>query len=254
MEQLKQQLEALQKQVSMLVSREKIPESVSQNQALHTSAQTENSRPEPGNRLTTFPTEPQLLTVLSPTEIGNLGLDGSNISTPSRLTVPRSPSAHELIDRAVIGHATASANAVPASGRLAIAFHPLLSFSKADSMRLIDVYEDECGSVYPLIDVENVRQFANRFYDSIAVSINPATWHAFKLDSTSKRHFHTLEIVLAIAIAIENRGSTHLSSALMDELEVEIDHRPSGVCADIHLAEILTLMVCVYLSTSKGNF
>ncbi|KAK5052718.1 hypothetical protein LTR84_002584 [Exophiala bonariae] len=125
---------------------------------------------------------------------------------------------------------------------MAIACHPLLSLSHAEARRLVDVYEDECGSVYPLIDIVHLRNFTTQLYESVTVSTNPTTWRAFKLDQSSKRHFNTLEIVLAIALVIEGHGATDLSSALMDELEAEIDHRPSGVSADTHLAEILTLM------------
>lgn len=110
-------------------------------------------------------------------------------------------------------------------------------------MRLVDVYEDECGSVYPLIGIDQLRHFVTQFYDSVTASRKPANWRTFKLDQSSKRHFNTLEIVLAIALVIEGHGSTDLGSALMDELETEIDHRPSGVSADTHFAEILTLMV-----------
>jgi hypothetical protein len=152
-------------------------------------------------------------------------------------------SATDVTDVAFTDHSNITTNPTSASGRLAVACHPLLSFSQTEAMRLVDVYEDECGSVYPLIDIRQLRDFVTQFYDSVTASRKPATWRTFKLDQSSKRHFNTLEIVVAIALVIEGRGSTHLSSALMDELEAEIDHRPSGVNADTHLAEILTLMV-----------
>ena len=110
-------------------------------------------------------------------------------------------------------------------------------------MRLIDIYEDECGSVYPLIDIGHLRHFAMKFYDEVNASRKPATWRTFQVDQSSKEPFNILEIVLAIGLVIEGRGSTDLGSALVDELEAEVDHRPSGVSVDIPFAEILTLMV-----------
>ncbi|KIW68355.1 hypothetical protein PV04_04308 [Phialophora macrospora] len=105
-------------------------------------------------------------------------------------------------------------------------------------MRLIDIYEDECGSIYPLIDVGDLRQLAARFYDDVIASHRPATWRTFQLGQLPKKSFHTLEIVLVV----QGRGSTPLSSALMDELEAEIDHRPSEVSADLTFTEILALV------------
>ena len=132
----------------------------------------------------------------------------------------------------------------PAYGSIAVPCHPLLSISQAEAMRLIEVYEDECGSVYPLIDIGYIQKFARDFYTRISASQKPATWHTFQLDQHSTKPFRSMEMVLAIALVIEDCGSNHLSSALVDDLEAEMDHRPCGVSFDTHFVEILTLMVC----------
>lgn len=164
--------------------------------------------------------------------------------SPARLT-----SAAGSKDRTALRRSAALVGqTAPFPQELAIPCHPLLSFSLAEAMRLIDLYEDECGLVYPFIDIDQARTFATHFYEYGASLRQPSTWRTFNLDPCLKRPFHILEIVLAIALVVEGRGSTHLSSALVDELESEIDHRPSGVSADLTLAEILTLMVTCTLA------
>lgn len=243
MDELRQQLQMLQQQVSILVSRERPLEPASTTQAPPISDWMYSPQSESEIRIPSLSPVQQLLVSQSPINAGNTQHDCSNNSTPEQATAMGSLPTTDMTDVAFIDHSNTTTNPTSASGRLAVACHPLLSFTQTEAMRLVNVYEDECGSVYPLIDIGQLRDFVTQFYESVTASRKPATWRTFKLDQSSKRHFNTLEIVLAIALVIEGRGSTHLSSALMDELEAEIDHRPSGVNADTHLAEILTLMV-----------
>lgn len=246
METLTKQLEMLQQQVSLLISRQNLSE---QNQAPPISALTaRSSHQEPQFRVPSL--SPAALPVMvggpSPTSRENPHSDGSLklMSTEGTVRGVSLSATVDMTDNESSGHpSTSTILPSPASGRLAVACHPLLSISQSEALRLIDLYEDECGSVYPLIDIELIRDFTTQFYDGVTASQTPATWRTFKLDQSSKRQFNLLEIILAIALVVEGHGSTDLSCALMDELEAEIDHRPSGVSADTSLAEILTLMV-----------
>lgn len=128
--------------------------------------------------------------------------------------------------------------------KVVLACHPLICLCEDDALRLIDIYEIESYSMYPLIDLDCLRQFATRFYANLAESKNPATWHIFQLDDLSMRPFNTLQVVLAIALAIENRGASHLSSALIKELEAGLGRGPWSMQPDVSYAELLALMVC----------
>lgn len=241
MAELRQQLNALQQHVGLLVDQARPPQPTN-TQALAASDWMCSPQSDLGMQIPSLPSAQHLpvsQSLQSPRDIR------PKSSTPSHASATRAESlpATDITSAALSHHSHASTNPISGSGRLAIACHPLLSFSHTEAMRLVDVYEDECGSVYPLIDIGHLRDFTTQFYDSVTMSTKPATWRTFKLDQASKRDFNTLEIVLAIALVIEGHGSTHLSSALMDELEGEIDHRPSGVCPDTHFAAILTLMV-----------
>ncbi|KIW41949.1 uncharacterized protein PV06_05543 [Exophiala oligosperma] len=227
MDELRAQLSILQQQVSLLVSREPLPTNGSTTEALPISA------------LLSPP--PSLLPAShfqgnqSPMYPESLESDGTKTSASFESAATTS-----LPAASAMGNAWGES--APPSASRAVTCHPLLSLSQAEAMRLIDTYDDECGSVYPFIDIESLRHFAARFYHSVSASNQAANWRPYKLDQSLSRLFSNLEMVLAIALVIGSRGSNALGSALMDELESEIDHRPSGVAADIPLMEILTLM------------
>ncbi|KIW33619.1 uncharacterized protein PV07_00455 [Cladophialophora immunda] len=231
-EMINEKLGWLSEQVSILVARDGFSEQGDKPRPLLGSASICSPR---SNRTLPSPAPAsQFLVGQLPRDVRKLR--GSDDSACSHGTV-------DVTDDLSVGHTSVpTKQASSALGGLAVTCHPLLAISQAEALRLIDVYEDECGSVYPLIDIGHLRYFAANFYASANASREPATWRTFQVDQSSKGSLHTLEIVLAIGLVIEGGGTTDLASALVDELEAEIDHRPSGVSVDIPFAEILTLM------------
>ncbi|KIY03899.1 uncharacterized protein Z520_00591 [Fonsecaea multimorphosa CBS 102226] len=231
-EKIKEQLEGLQQQLSILVARD--------------------SPFQQGDRALTLldsssicsPHSSRTLSSSAPASQVSVHESVKNAEKPCGLNqLTRPHSSVDVMDELSIGYSSVSTKqASSARGGLAVTCHPLLAISQTEALRLIDIYEDECGSVYPLIDIGHLRYFATKFYASANASREPATWRTFQVDQYSKGSLHNLEIVLAIGLVIEGGGSTDLASALVDELEAEIDHRPSGVSADLPIAEILSLM------------
>lgn len=234
---IKDKLESLQQQISVLVARDSFSEQQDTTQTFLKPSSI--CSPRSNQTLPSPAALSQYLVGQSPKIAQNS--HGSGESTRSYSTL-------DIADDLSVGRpnvSTKKASAIP--GGLAVTCHPLLAISQPEALRLIEVYEDECGSAYPFIDIGNLRYFATNFYDRADVSRKPATWRAFQVDKTSKRSFNTLEMVLAISLMIEGHGSSDLATALVDELEAEIDHRPSGTAVDIPFTEILSLMVCTYL-------
>jgi hypothetical protein len=246
MDLMKQKLEILQQQITLLINRDSVAARLTKDQTT-LSALVPSPQSISEFRVSSLSPGTLFSTDRSPRQQENLPHDGSITSGSPHRTVARPLLTVDMRDDVSVSHSNGSVKpSSTALGRLAVACHPLLSISQVEAMRLIDIYEEECGSVYPLIDIGELRHFAARFYDDVIASHRPATWRTFQLGQLSKKSFHTLEIVLAIGLVVEGRGSTPLSSALMDELEAEIDHRPSGVSADLTFAEILTLMVLAH--------
>ncbi|KIV88096.1 hypothetical protein PV10_09023 [Exophiala mesophila] len=238
------QLEILKEQVRELQSRDGVSEPTSQYQSDAVNAVPHEHPPnQQTDVVTSNLSGVTTLTDSSPvTPVEDLH-NGHSASGLLRATSSRYSPASRSEETTALRNSVASVGQKGSSRQeLAIACHPLLFFSLAEALRLIDLYQDECGLVYPLIAIDQVRTFATHFYEYAAIQRQPTTWRTFNLEPCLKRPFHVLEIILAIALVIEGRGSTHLSSALVDELESEIDHRPSGVSADLTFAEILTLM------------
>lgn len=51
----------------------------------------------------------------------------------------------------------------PLTENIPIPCHPLLTISCPEVLRLLDVYHDECGTLYPIVDIEAMRQLAMLF-------------------------------------------------------------------------------------------
>lgn len=213
---INESLKSLQQQVNLLLSRDDLSQPVKSNQP-SSAPGSSHVLSSPPDLLSSVPNnaDPPDAYIFS----------HRDVDIPASLSMPRSRASVKPI------------------AKLAVACHPILSISRTEGMRLIDIYEGECGSVYPFIDVDVLRSFALKFYDEAKVSQNRATWRAFEIEQSSNKLVYILELVLAIGLVIEDHGSTDLSSALIDEVEAEIDHRPSGVSVDIPFAEIMTLMV-----------
>lgn len=128
-------------------------------------------------------------------------------------------------------------------GVLSVRCHPLLSISHQEMMRLIQIYKDECGPLYPLVDIEVTRAVAARFCADAAKLSRPESWRVIEIDEAFQESLQRLMVILSIAAAIEGPQCFAFASALIDEVEAGIDHRPCGVSCNMHLIELLTLMV-----------
>ena len=234
MEVIEEKLESLQQQVATLLARD----------TMFVPADKNRSFPNPA----LIPSSYSMPTLQSPKPASRSHIGQSPQSSQKLYNMDTSTALRGRANetgkptRSRSGISTTAAASGP-SNKIAVTCHPLLAISSSEAMQLIDTYDDECGSAYPLIDIGHLRSFVSEFYDAINRSRRPATWRPFHVDQLSKESLHILEIVLAIALVIEGSGSSDLGAALVDELEAEIDHRPSGTTVDMPFAKILTLMV-----------
>lgn len=129
------------------------------------------------------------------------------------------------------------------TSRFTIRGHPLLATSGPEVLRLLDIYDEECGVLYPIVDIDSMRQLAIVFYDQTAAQRGASSWREVTLDQHLQSPLQILMVVLAIAGAIANPDAPAFSCALVDAIEAEIDHRPCGAKAETHLVGILFLMV-----------
>lgn len=129
--------------------------------------------------------------------------------------------------------------------------------SSTETSRLIDLYEDETGSIYPFVDIEQVQSCANNFhYNS---GRNRGVLREYGSGTNINRGWdndsNILKIVLAIALAIEGCGLSEMGKKLVGEVELSIDQGIAATKADIRSLKVLTLMVstAILLSNEADN-
>ncbi|KAJ5815791.1 hypothetical protein N7447_008024 [Penicillium robsamsonii] len=109
-----------------------------------------------------------------------------------------------------------------------------------ETLRLVQVYEDTVGVMYPCIDLDGVRAYVLEFYrsrDSATASSSVLT--ASDQDWFSARDVQVLKILLATALLAESHGRSERAAQLADSVEDRFASRLK--IAEVDMKEILIL-------------
>lgn len=121
--------------------------------------------------------------------------------------------------------------------------HPLRSLGADETLRLVQVYEDTVGVMYPCVDLDGVRAYVLEFYrshDSSSALIQTAS----DQDWFSARDVQVLKILLATALLVESHGRSERAAQLADSVEDRFASRMKIAEVDMKEILILTLLVC----------
>lgn len=121
--------------------------------------------------------------------------------------------------------------------------NPLGYLTRDDMLRLLDIYETESHSIYPLAELNHLRRLVTRLYVESATSTDLNTHRALQSNTSLLQPLSTLQAVLAVALVIENRGASHLASSLIEDLERRSKYGSSSMQTDVCSVEILALRV-----------
>lgn len=121
---------------------------------------------------------------------------------------------------------------------------PLCAIPRNEAFRLIAVYDEECGSIYPFLDNELILKAAHDFYNTAESGEVPP----FHRTTTSENVLSggvldILKLAIATAVVIENSGPTNLSAQLLDSVESGFEGRVCGAQVDILEIQAWTAMV-----------
>ncbi|CRL22453.1 Fungal transcriptional regulatory protein, N-terminal [Penicillium camemberti] len=116
--------------------------------------------------------------------------------------------------------------------------HPLRSLGADETLRLVQVYEDTVGVMYPCVDLDGVRAYVLEFYRSHDSS-SVLTQRASDQDWFSARDVQVLKILLAIALLVESHGRSERAAQLADSVEDRFASRMK--IAEVDMKEILIL-------------
>ena len=130
---------------------------------------------------------------------------------------------------------------------------PLISMGLEEALRLIGVYEDAVGIMYPCVDLESVRDYAKVFYDAGSMGMHPkrlSTAHSTSdndeqddQDWFYARDIQVLKLILAIALLAESHGRSEGAAMLADSVEDKFAGRLKIAKIDMKETLILALLV-----------
>lgn len=128
--------------------------------------------------------------------------------------------------------------------------HPLRSLGADETLRLVQVYEDTVGVMYPCVDLDGVRAYVLEFYRSHDL-MTKTPFSAFSAQTASDqdwfsaRDVQVLKILLAIALLVESHGRSERAAQLADSVEDRFASRLKIAEVDMKEILILTLLVCI---------
>lgn len=130
--------------------------------------------------------------------------------------------------------------------------NPLLSLDESDALRLVDVYEEAVGTMYPVVDLKSIREYIVDYYSQ---HLNDAAGHMSPPQSGnedwwfSARDTEVLKIVLALGLISASPGQSELGNILAASAENTFATTRTQV-PEVDMKEliILTLVVSFFLT------
>ncbi|KAL4866745.1 hypothetical protein BDV12DRAFT_130269 [Aspergillus spectabilis] len=118
---------------------------------------------------------------------------------------------------------------------------PLGRLGKEEALRLVTVYENNVGLMYPCIDLDSFRNYVDDYYNNEG---RPATVPPGMTDQDwfFARDAEVLKILLATALLVESHGRSERAALLADSVENQFATRVNIPEVDMKELLILTLL------------
>ena len=93
---------------------------------------------------------------------------------------------------------------------------PIWSLSHFDALRATRLYQDECGLLYPVVDIEPILTHLDRLYDESRPggSRDTPTFDNSETDLTD-----IAKLVVAVGLALEGDGKSDVAQSIFDSME-----------------------------------
>lgn len=137
---------------------------------------------------------------------------------------------------------------------------PLLMIRKEEGLRLCNVFEDEVGSMYPILDFDRLKKYATLVLGLSSRLPRTGPILPGVLDFLQDPDFEILRLVFASALVCEGNGRSELGRALFESVTTITENSLQST-VDIKRIQIITLMVSIRVFvkdtsvdlTRKGN-
>lgn len=121
---------------------------------------------------------------------------------------------------------------------------PIWSIAKDEAIRLCRVYDEEIGIMYPMLDIEQIIEKADRLFTFTEAATKTGLIDRSKpsADSMHGPDINILKMVLATALILEGGGQSELGSALFETVKGAGESK-LGETPDIAGLRLLVVMV-----------
>ena len=126
---------------------------------------------------------------------------------------------------------------------------PLGNLGMTEALRLVTVYENAVGLMYPCVDLDSVRAYVVDFFRDDSRQILSAE----EEDWFFARDVEVLKIILAIALVTESHGRSGRAAVLAESVEDRFATRVNIPEVDMKELLILTLLVCSLFALSPSH-
>lgn len=102
---------------------------------------------------------------------------------------------------------------------------PIWSLDQAEAIRLVNVYDEECHIMYPVLDLERLFKHIHALYTFIAAALRAGLGQPGLPgeDALDDEMTTQLKLVLACALTIEGHGQSELGQKLYDSAKKAVD-------------------------------
>ncbi|KAJ5749378.1 uncharacterized protein N7511_011074 [Penicillium nucicola] len=146
---------------------------------------------------------------------------------------------HDGLDLSTVAPSPAPSN----GGENVTIGDPLTSLGPDETLRLVQVYEDTVGVMYPCVDLESVRAYVLEYYRfNSTIGPSESMIHVAQDDWFSARDAQVLKILLATALLAESHGRSERAAQLADSVEDRFASRLKVAEVDMKEILILTLL------------
>ncbi|KAI9840638.1 MAG: hypothetical protein M1837_001407 [Sclerophora amabilis] len=132
---------------------------------------------------------------------------------------------------------------------------PLWTIGKDEAIRLIHVYEEEMGMMYPILDIEKVLRHARNLYAFLTAAARTGFAQLGQpgADGISDDDTNVLKLVLANALMVEGSGQSELGTRLFEGVRSAADSRIWGCEIDLKGLSILVLASMYYFHQDEES-
>jgi hypothetical protein len=121
---------------------------------------------------------------------------------------------------------------------------PIWSLTKSDAIRLINVWHEEMGMMYPFMDIEKVVQYAEMLFAFVEAAARSGLMQGGRpgADAIMDSRTTNLKLVLAIALILEGNGKDPLGERLFNNVHNLVEKTVSNP-VDLQGINLLILTV-----------